>query len=530
MCEVTIVIPVYNTEQYLKKAIESCLNQTFKDLEIIVINDGLTDNSLQIAREYEARFNCVKVISTENRGLSEARNKGLDEAKGRYIYFLDSDDWIEPQTIEQCYLAAVGYDLDMVLFDSRVEVDGLPDLLNEVNYEGYIRKHVVSPYNVYTGRQFIELYGDRRGVFVQAWLVFIKRDFLLKNNIRFLPGAYYEDVAFHFSCMMTAERIMYLPYAFHVRLYREGSIMTSSLNIRKICSVYEITKELYSEILHRGRQNDCLWISYLIRLIKNLYRVVLTKVSRKDIEALKPYDKEILGHQRDVILIYCKLLTLMGDKVSNVRKALEFIDEVITPLGWISEDMTDAAGEIVSEREKLICKIFCRLPFNEESKLVGIYGSGRHAEFILNKYKELIGDIKANLVFIDTYKESFSDKFFGYDIINIDDIHTLDISEIVILSYFYEEEMHNNIVARYGDRYKIHRIYNCDSEPLDSTYYLNLYNRLKKLKENGRKKIILINTPLHTNVGDHMIAYAAKKFFDEFLPDYEVSEVTNKSV
>jgi len=72
--------------------------------------------------------------------------------------------------------------------------------------------------------------------------------------------------------------------------------------------------------------------------------------------------------------------------------------------------------------------------------------------------------------------------------------------------------------------------HNGDSEPLDSTYYLNLYNRLKKLKENGRKKIILINTPLHTNVGDHMIAYAAKKFFDEFLPDYEVSEVTNKSV
>lgn len=529
MLEVSIVIPVYNTGNYLIKAIDSCLRQTFKNLEIIIINDGSTDNSLQIALEYEARNNNIRVITTENRGLSEARNKGLDEAQGRYVYFLDSDDWIEPQTIEYCYKQAVDNELEIVLFDSKVEVDMAPTSMNAIKFNNYIRNHIVNPNYIYSGRQFIEAYSDKGGVLVQAWLVFTKREFLLKNNIKFLSNAYYEDVAFNFSCMMMAERIMYIPQAFHVRLYREGSIMTTSLNTRKICSVYEITKEMYSALLIMGKQDDSLWIRHLLREMYKLYRAIFLNVSRRDYENAKAHTEEILRHQRDVIVIYYKLLNLIGEKPSNVRRTMEFINEVVTPFGWISEEILDTAREITSDREKLIGNILSGLPFNKENIRVGVYGSGKHAEYILNKYREILGDIKAELVFIDTYKKSFSEKIYDYDIINVDDLDTMHISEIVILSYLYEEEMYSNLVKKYGSRYKIHRIYKADKEPIDSDIYMFWFNRLQRFYEHGRKRIVLINTPLHTNIGDHMIAIAAKRFFADFLPDYDVTEVTNKT-
>ena len=115
-------------------------------------------------------------------------------------------------------------------------------------------------------------------------------------------------------------------------------------------------------------------------------------------------------------------------------------------------------------------------------------------------------------IFIDTYKETFSEKYHNHDIINVNDIDTINISEIVILSYFYEEEMYNNIITRYGNKYNIHRIYNGDNEPLDPMVYLDIYNRLLNLYKNGRRRIMFINTPLHTNIGDHIIAYATMKF------------------
>jgi len=530
MCEVSIIIPVYNTEKYLRKAIESCLNQTFKNLEIIIINDGSTDNSLQIAREYESKYNCVRVITTENRGLSEARNRGLVEARGKYIYFLDADDWIDSEAIEQCYKLAVDNELEMVLFDSRTELEKSLDSENSKNikYNNYIRSHIINPDNIYTGSQFVEDYYKKGVVFVPAWLVFTKREFLLKNKIRFLPNAYYEDVAFHFSCMLMAERIMYLPQALHVRLYRAGSIMTSSLNVRKICSVYEITKEMYASLMASDKQSNYLWIDYLLYLMFSLYKTILAYVSRSDIENAISHKEEILRHQRDVIDIFYRLMALMGNKLSGARRTLEYINEIINPLGWISDEIINIADEIFSEREILVNDIFRNLPFDKESITVGIYGSGKHAEFLLNKYKEMFGEIKSNLVFIDTYKESFSDKFKGYDIINVNDVHKTDISVIVIMSYFYEEEMYNNIVSKYGNKYKIHRIYNGDKEPLDSTTYLVCYNRLKKYYEQGRKRLVLINTPLHTNIGDHIITYAVMNFFKDLLPEFDVTEVSNK--
>ena len=526
MYGVTIVIPVYNTEKYLDKAIDSCVNQTYRNIEIIIVNDGSTDDSLIIAKGYEDKYDFVSVITTKNRGLSEARNTGLKVAKGRYIYFLDSDDWIEPETIELCYNLANENDLDIVLFDSKVEVDDTIDFINKIDYNYCKRDKIVESNVLYTGREFVEIYKDKKALFVQAWLVFIKT-ISVKNDIRFLPNAYYEDVAFHYSCMMLADRIMYIPKAFHVRLYRSGSIMTTSLNIRKICSVYEITIEMISSFMKLEKHNDNFWLQYLIRRIRSLFRTVLGKVTRKDINLLKGYSQKIIRLQEDCISLYYKALNLSGAKISNVRKLLEFTEEIINPFGWISDRMIAFINEIVPDREYNIHNILSNLPLNKKRK-IGIYGSGKHADYLISMYKKSVGNINADLVFIDSYKKSFSETYNNYNIINVDDLYSTDITEIVILSYFYEDEMYENIVSRYGNKYKIHRIYNGDKEAIDSTVYLEIYNRLLKLYDNGRKKILLINTPEHTNIGDHIITLAVMKFFKEFMADYVIVEVSNK--
>ena len=117
--KVSVVIPVYNTEKYVREAVESIMNQTLRELEIIIINDGSTDNSLQVAEELAAADSRIQVYSQTNRGLSMARNAGITHAHGRYIYFMDSDDLLEKDAMELCYSKCEEKELDFVFFDAQ---------------------------------------------------------------------------------------------------------------------------------------------------------------------------------------------------------------------------------------------------------------------------------------------------------------------------------------------------------------------------------------------------------------------------
>ena len=122
--KVSIIVPVYNCEEYLDEAIKSLLNQTLKEIEIIVVNDGSRDNSLLIANKYKDIDNRVKVVSQDNQGVSVARNFGLSIAKGEYIGFIDGDDWIESDMYKTLYDVAIRDNLDLVISDFEQELDG----------------------------------------------------------------------------------------------------------------------------------------------------------------------------------------------------------------------------------------------------------------------------------------------------------------------------------------------------------------------------------------------------------------------
>ena len=117
---VSIVIPVYNVEDYLEQCLQSVINQTYKNLELIVINDGSTDSSGDIIERYVKKYNNIICVNQKNSGLSYSRNVGLDKSNGKYIYFLDSDDFLESETIAECVELAERENLDILQFDASV--------------------------------------------------------------------------------------------------------------------------------------------------------------------------------------------------------------------------------------------------------------------------------------------------------------------------------------------------------------------------------------------------------------------------
>ena len=233
MYKVSVIIPVYNAEPYLRACLDSAVNQTLKEIEIICIDDGSTDSSAAIAAEYMARYDNIRLIRQENGGPSKARNAGLDMATGDYICFLDSDDTLELQAVEKLYRAAACEALDILYFNTR------PIFHSEKVQE---KNAQMEPYydrggeyaGLCTGQtMFTRMRRDNKYL-PSVCLQLLRRGFLEEQGLRFYPGILHEDNLFSFQCVMTARRVNYIPDRLHLRRVREDSIMTSTKTIRHL--------------------------------------------------------------------------------------------------------------------------------------------------------------------------------------------------------------------------------------------------------------------------------------------------------
>ena len=134
MKKISIIIPIYNTALYLNKCLDSIINQTYKNIEIILINDGSKDNSLKICQEYTFRDNRIILINKQNAGVSQARNDGIKIASGDYIMFVDSDDWLELNTIEICVNEIKNYDLLLFPYIREFKDRSIPRKLYKMEF------------------------------------------------------------------------------------------------------------------------------------------------------------------------------------------------------------------------------------------------------------------------------------------------------------------------------------------------------------------------------------------------------------
>lgn len=237
---ISIVIPVYNVEKYLEECLESAVNQTFKSIEIIAVNDGSTDSSLAVLKKYAHKYNNVQIINQENRGLSGARNVGLAHIKGKYVYFLDSDDYIDLNMIKECYELAENNDLDIINFDAEVFYDR--DVKSDFKPD-YNRSNILESI-VYKGEDFYKYAVSRNAYKSSVCLCFYKADFLREFNFKFYEGITHEDELFSAKAFLLANRVMYYPKPYFYRRVREGSIMTQGKSIKNIEGYLTVANEL----------------------------------------------------------------------------------------------------------------------------------------------------------------------------------------------------------------------------------------------------------------------------------------------
>lgn len=238
--KVSVIMPVYNTEKYLKEAIESVLKQTLQDWELILVNDGSTDNSLSILEYYTSVDERITLLNQSNQGLSAARNTGIVQAKGRYLYFLDSDDYIVPHALLLCYTHSISNKIDFLFFDADTFFDGNNDGSHFFNYKRTLSK----PNHICNGLIMLNELLLNDEYLVSVCLLFISREVLEVNNLLFYRGIVHEDELFTTELFLKANRVMYLQESLFVRRVREDSIMTVPIKMSNIKSYFIVANRI----------------------------------------------------------------------------------------------------------------------------------------------------------------------------------------------------------------------------------------------------------------------------------------------
>lgn len=229
---VSIIIPVYNGEKYLKTCLDSVFAQKLEQMQVICVNDGSTDGSLQILREYQKDHPDMEIISQENRGLSASRNAGLDKATGEYVQFLDCDDSLHPDALKCLYERAKRDGLDMLFFDGTTVYEDTSFQSGYDSYSELYRTKITIRESVLSGEQLFVKLVDGGSYRSSACMYLLRREYLMSIGVRFLPGIYYEDNLFTLECILLARKCGVEAKPFYLRLIREDSIVTMKKNFQ----------------------------------------------------------------------------------------------------------------------------------------------------------------------------------------------------------------------------------------------------------------------------------------------------------
>ena len=240
--KVSVIIPIYNVEKYINQCLDSVINQTLKEIEIICVEDCSTDNSLSILEEYAKLDSRIKIIKNEsNKGLSTNRNIAMAEARGEYIAFIDSDDYVDLSTYEKAYNLAKERDLDCVLFKTSTVDDKTGEINDNLDYfalkpfEGFEKP-------IFNNRDTVDFTCN---ICVQVGSKLLRREFLQEHNITFPDGLIFEDEPFFYNFYLNANRISLLDEnLYYYRVNRDDSIISKrGKSFKDIVEIFKLIRE-----------------------------------------------------------------------------------------------------------------------------------------------------------------------------------------------------------------------------------------------------------------------------------------------
>ncbi len=213
MCMISVIVPIYKTEKTLERCINSILAQSLKDFELVLINDGSPDNSEQICKKFAAEDKRIRYILKENGGLSSVRNLGIEEAKGDYIAFVDSDDYIEPDMLEYMHSIALRDNCEIVMCGYKIEN-------GKTVVDNFCNDMILDCKNI--NENMVEL--KSKNLIDCAWNKLYNRDFLIKTGVKMPVGETYEDTAFNLELLKHKPRISVTSKCFYHYVQNMGSI------------------------------------------------------------------------------------------------------------------------------------------------------------------------------------------------------------------------------------------------------------------------------------------------------------------
>lgn len=242
--KVSVIIPVYNTCNYVQEALESICQQTLEELEIIVIDDGSTDCSRAIVEEIAIKDTRIQVYKQSNQGLSITRNQGLKFSTGEYIYFMDSDDFLEPDALELCYRKCTKEALDFVFFDA--ETFTIEPNIPESSFD--YQRTLDLPEKICSGIDMLKIQLKTYKFKSSVCLNLFHREFICEEKLSFYPGILHEDQLFMIQAYLHASKTGFIRRSFFHRRIRTNSIMTKKFTWKNMEGYLTVTNELLREL------------------------------------------------------------------------------------------------------------------------------------------------------------------------------------------------------------------------------------------------------------------------------------------
>ena len=285
MKKVSVIIPIYNVEAYLRDCIDSVLRQTYHELEIILVDDGSPDNCGAICDEYAARDERILVIHKSNGGQSDARNAGLRVASGDYFCCIDSDDYIIPEAIEMLVQKAESTQSDIVVFDAEnfFEEGFAPAFCESLVH----RYH----YEIASGPSVLNRMFEHRDYNCSACTHFYSARFIRENRLFYVKGLLFEDLMFNGIAFLRAKKVCVINEHLYMRRLRKGSTLNSNGSLRKVKSYRYIISRFLDEYRMTNNSKKKKALSYLIALAANMSMIRYADVAREEEMAAR---KEIL--------------------------------------------------------------------------------------------------------------------------------------------------------------------------------------------------------------------------------------------
>lgn len=302
---ISVIVPVYNVENYLEKCVDSILNQTYKNLEIILVDDGSTDNCGKMCDEYAKKDGRIKVIHKQNGGLSDARNAGIDIAQGEFIGFIDSDDYIHLQMYEILYNAIIEANADVAKCDFKDVYANDDNVFDNVD---------IIKSKVYTNQELITGYFFKDYIWefaISACVKLYRKEIF--NNLRFPKGRLYEDYYIKYDILTRANKVVIVDQVLYYYFHRDGSIMHSNVTMKSINDMHTICKNDLEFFISRNDKMNILYQQdeYLTRFTKDKLAVYIK--NREMIKDFKPANNDFKKIFLDCLINQkiCKLKKIM---------------------------------------------------------------------------------------------------------------------------------------------------------------------------------------------------------------------------